>query len=75
MSKEVPTYTEIWPLLNAGDRARLAEIDQAQTEILEQLANSFADEVDAPTMGQLQVERLHVYRAAQDRRGRHENQS
>lgn len=74
MSKEAPTYTETWPLLNASDRARLAEIDQAQTEILERLANSFADEVDAPTMGQLQVERLHVYRTAQDRRGRHENQ-
>lgn len=67
MSEHAPTYTETWPLLSPGDRRRLEELDALETDILRQLSEAFADEVDAPTLGEVQVERLRVYRDAQAR--------
>ncbi len=67
MSEHAPTYTETWPLLSPGDRRRLEELDDLETDILRQLSEAFADEVDAPTLGEVQVERLRVYRDAQAR--------
>jgi len=75
VSEHAPTYTETWPLLSPGDRRRLAELDDLETDILRQLAGAFADEVDAPTLGELQVERLRVYRDAQARARRQRSRS
>lgn len=67
MSEIVPTYTETWPLLSPSDRHRLDELDRVQAEVLDQLACGPADEVDAPMLSDLQVERVRVYRAAHER--------
>ena len=64
MSEHAPTYTETWPLLSPGDRRRLEELDDLETDILRQLSEAFADEVDAPTLGEVQVARLRVSRDA-----------
>ena len=71
MSEHAPTYTETWPLLSPGDRRRLEELDDLETDILRQLSEAFADELDAPTLGEVQLERLRVYRDVQARAQRH----
>ena len=63
-----PTFAEVWLLLNNADRARLAELDATQDEILAFLHTQPADDVDAPMFTELQVERLSVYRTALERR-------
>ncbi|MEK8225914.1 hypothetical protein NKG05_07380 [Oerskovia sp. M15] len=63
----MPTFVDVWQLLTDADRERLAEIDDTQTEILTFLRTQPVEDVDAPMFSELQVERLHVYRAALER--------
>ncbi|MFD6093817.1 hypothetical protein ACWFNS_05215 [Oerskovia enterophila] len=64
-----PTFVDVWQLLDDADRARLAEIDETQSEILTFLRTTPIEDVDAPMFSELQVERLRVYRGALERSG------
>ncbi|RXR25074.1 hypothetical protein EQW78_06350 [Oerskovia turbata] len=63
----VPTFVDVWLILDDADRERLAEIDETETEILDFLRTQPVEDVDAPLFSDLQVERLRVYRAALER--------
>ena len=68
LSTSTPTFAEVWQILTDEDRAQLAGIEVTQDEILTFLHTQPEDDTPARLFSELQVERLHIYRTALERK-------